>query len=90
VSSAGAISLWRRTQCSGKFVKIRVGGYDNETALLRKIPDFAIRTFQQIELRNMSRTGIQFGQSCDELTRKILVEKQLHRATRLPMWAAKS
>jgi hypothetical protein len=45
--------FWGRAQCSGKFVEIRVGGYDNETACLSKIPDFAIRTLKQIELRNM-------------------------------------
>jgi hypothetical protein len=38
----------------------------------------------------MNRSRIQLGQPGDKLARKILVEKQLHRATRLPMWAAKS
>lgn len=36
---------WRTTYCS-KFVKIRVGGYDNEAPLAREIPDLAIRTLQ--------------------------------------------
>jgi hypothetical protein len=38
--------FWGRTQCRSEFVKIRIGGYDNETACLSKIPDFAIRTLQ--------------------------------------------
>src|SRR5580692_3530856 len=34
--------FWGRTQCRSEFIKIRIGGYDNETACLSKIPDFAI------------------------------------------------
>jgi hypothetical protein len=35
--------FWGRTQCGSEFVKIRVGRYNNETALPGKIPDLAIR-----------------------------------------------
>jgi len=70
--------------------KIRVRGHDRKIVRSRELPDLAIRSLRQIKFHNMPGTRVQFRQSRDQFARKVLVKKELHKATRLPMWAAKS
>ena len=80
----------RWPDCGGEFVEIGVGAHNHEAFDLGKLPDVTIGPFEQIERGNVSRVRVQLCQTKDEFAREILVEEQLHSATRLPSLAANS
>src|SRR5664279_5866588 len=82
--------LGRWPNCCGEFVEVGVGAHDDEVPCLGKLPYLAIRTFEQVDLCNMSRLRVQLSEPDDEVAREVLVKQQFHRATRLPILAANS
>src|SRR5687768_9517184 len=80
----------RRSKRGGEFVEVGIGGHDDERIAMSEVPDLTIRTCQEIKLDEVRRPGIQLSEAADKLTRKILVQQQLHRATRRPIRAANS
>jgi hypothetical protein len=65
-------------------VKILVLAHDHESVVPSMSPDRTVGRGRQGHVADMSGTGVQIGERCDEARCKVLVEEQLGGLLRQP------
>ena len=74
----------RRPKCRCQLIKVGIGRYNRKAIGLRIRPYNRVRRLKQSFRREMRGVGEQIYDAPDEATRKILIQQQLHNATRRP------
>ena len=90
VAASQPNDFWRRASLNCYPVEVRIRSFNGEPVVLRELPDQLVWRFKQIEIDYMSGASEQILNSHRKPPGEVFVKKELHNATRLPIFAAKS